>query len=75
MPVPFSVMVCGLLFALSFTFSVAVRVPVAFGENFTLMMQCDLAKVDGRSGTAMVLALPVLMRCSGAGGRTRCDLA
>ena len=42
LPVPVSETVCGLLLALSFGFIVAVRVPVAFGENFTLMMQCDL---------------------------------
>ena len=42
MPVPVSETVCGLLLAPSFMFIVAVRMPVALGENFTLMMQCDL---------------------------------
>jgi hypothetical protein len=31
------------LFALSFTFRVAVRVPVAVGVNVTLIVQADLA--------------------------------
>jgi hypothetical protein len=43
LPVPVSETVCGLLLARSFMFIVAVRVPLALGENFTLMVQCDLA--------------------------------
>lgn len=35
--------VCGLLFALSFTFNVAVRVPVAVGLKTTLTEQVDFA--------------------------------
>ena len=42
-PVPVSETVCGLLFALSFTSRVAVRVPVAVGVNVTPMVQVDLA--------------------------------
>lgn len=42
-PVPVSNVVCGLLLALSFMFSVAVRVPVADGVNVTLTVQVDFA--------------------------------
>jgi hypothetical protein len=42
-PVPVSETVCGLLFALSFTSMVAVRVPFAEGVNLTLIVQCALA--------------------------------
>jgi len=40
-PVPVSETFCGLLFALSFTFIVAVRVPVADGVNVTLIVHDD----------------------------------
>src|ERR1035437_7464837 len=42
-PVPVSFTVCGLLLAVSFTFKVAVRVPVACGVNFTERVHLPLA--------------------------------
>ena len=42
-PVPVRDAVCGELLALSVTASVAVRVPVVVGANFTLTVQCDFA--------------------------------
>ena len=42
-PVPVSETVCGLLLALSLTFIVADRAPVADGVNVTLIEQCPFA--------------------------------
>jgi hypothetical protein len=38
-----AITVCGLFSPQPFTFSTAVRVPLAFGVNVTLIVQCDFA--------------------------------
>jgi len=55
MPVPVSDVACGLLFALSVTLIVPVRVPVAAGLNFTEILQLlPAAKVLGDKGQEFV---------------------
>ena len=53
-PVPVSAAVCGLPLALSVTVIVAVRVPVAVGENVTAMLQLKF----GSSGLMQLLVCP-----------------
>jgi hypothetical protein len=45
-PFPVSETVCGLLFALSVTVSVPVRLPVVVGVKVTLIVQFELAASD-----------------------------
>ena len=54
-PVPVSDVACGLLFALSETLIVPVRVPMAVGLNFTEILQLRLAaNVLGDTGQEFV---------------------